>query len=52
MIDVDGMEIFRRLVALYKKDTHSAHAVAIVCDEVLDRSGSLLGKVRELAREK
>jgi len=51
----DGIEIIRivpadkilkRLVDLYKTQPL---AVAIVCDEVLDRSGALLGHVRKTA---
>lgn len=36
------------LVALYRD--HPA-AVAKVCDETIDRSGALLGEIREAARE-
>ena len=43
-------ELIKRLVEVYRKDVHRALAVAIVCDEVIDRSGALLGKVREQAR--
>jgi hypothetical protein len=39
-------KIERRLVALYRTERH---AVAFVCDEALDRSGALLGRIRERA---
>ncbi len=41
-------KITERLVKLYKDDPL---CVAKMCDEVLDRSGALLGKIRELAKE-
>jgi len=41
-------KIFERLVALYK-DNYVC--VAKMCDEVLDRSGALLGEVRKAARK-
>lgn len=41
-------KIFERLVALYN-DNYLC--VAKICDEVLDRSGALLGEVRNRARE-
>lgn len=41
-------KIFERLVALYK-DNYVC--VAKMCDEVLDRSGALLGEVRKATRK-
>ena len=41
-------KIFERLVELYP-DNYVC--VAKICDEVLDRSGALLGKVRTAARK-
>lgn len=39
------------LVMLYKKQSVAWAAVAELCDEVLDRSGVLLGRVRERAAQ-
>ena len=41
-----GEEMEQRLAALYPKNRLG---VALVCDEALDRSGALLGRVRNLA---
>lgn len=38
-----------RLVALYRQSEDRA-AVALVCDEAIDRSGAMLGRVRDKAR--
>jgi hypothetical protein len=38
-----------KLAEIYNKDIHTAAIVATVCDEVLDKSGGLLGTVRALA---
>jgi len=42
-------EKIEKLAELYCKNTH---VVATVCDEVIDKSGALLGKVRANVREK
>ena len=39
-----------KLAEIYKKDHHDAYVVAMVCDEVIDQSGGLLGEVRKTAR--
>ena len=39
------------LAALYEESTHNACIVATICDEVIDRTGALLGKVRGIVRE-
>jgi len=41
-----------KLAEIYNQNHHDAYIVATICDEVLDRSGGLLGRVREVAREK
>jgi hypothetical protein len=42
----------RRLARLYATEPYSnAVAVALVCDEALDTSGALLGRIREYAKE-
>jgi len=45
-------EQIEKLAEIYSKNTHDAYIVATICDEVLDRSGRLLGEVRKIAREK
>lgn len=40
------------LADIYSKNTHDAFIVAVICDEVIDKSGSLLGEVRKIARKK
>jgi|AntAceMinimDraft_16_1070373.scaffolds.fasta_scaffold00078_55 hypothetical protein len=45
-------EKIEKLAELYCKNTHDAYVVATVCDEVIDKSGALLGKVRANVREK
>jgi len=40
-----------KLAELYSKSTHDAFIVATICDEVLDKSGHLLGRVRVVARK-
>ena len=40
----------KKLAEIYGKNTTSACVVAEICDEVLDRSGALLGKVRDAYR--
>ena len=42
--EIQNETVFNRLVELYKTDYVS---VAKICDEVLDRSGGLLGKIRD-----
>jgi hypothetical protein len=41
-----------KLAELYSRDTTYAIIIATVCDEVLDKSGALLGGVRVLARKR
>ena len=41
-----------KLAELYSKDPHDAFIVATICDEVLDKSGALLGRVRVVARKR
>ena len=41
-----------KLAEIYSKNIHDACIVATICDEVLDRSGALLGEVRKVARTK
>ena len=41
-----------KLAELYSRDTTYAFIVATICDEVLDKSGALLGRVRVLARKR
>jgi len=38
------------LASIYEKSTHDAAVVATICDEVIDRSGALLGEVRKVVR--
>ena len=45
-------EQIEKLAEIYSKSTHDAFIVATICDEVLDKSGALLGKVRTQARSK
>ena len=45
-------EQITKLAAIYNISTHDAVIVATICDEVLDRSGALLGEVRKIARIK
>jgi len=40
------------LAKIYSRDTKTACIVAEICDEVLDKSGGLLGRVRVIARNK
>lgn len=40
------------LAEIYKRSTYDAAVVATICDEVIDRSGELLGKVRKVVRTK
>ena len=49
-LEAERAKLIQQLADYYKRDHHAAHAVALVCDNVLDRSGGLLGKVREAAR--
>ena len=46
------MEDFRirKLAEIYKRGIKESVLVAEICDEVLDRSGRLLGEVRETAQ--
>ena len=41
-----------KLAELYSRDTTYAFIVGAICDEVLDKSGALLGRVRVLARKR
>ncbi len=43
-------EQIKKLAEIYNKDYMYASVVATICDEVLDRSGALLGEVRKIAR--
>ncbi len=40
-----------QLAKIYNRDSHHALAIANLCDEHLDKSGALLGYVRDKARE-
>ena len=40
------------LAKIYSRDTKTAYVVAEICDEVLDRTGALLGEIRAIARSK
>jgi len=40
-----------KLAELYSKSARDAFIVAIICDEVIDKSGHLLGRVRVVARK-
>ena len=40
------------LAEIYIRSTHDAAVVATICDEVIDRSGKLLGEVRNVVRSK
>ena len=44
-------EQIEKLAEIYKKNVHDAFIVATICDEVIDRSGALLGEVRKVARK-
>lgn len=46
--ELDREELIVRLASVYKKDMST---VATICDEVLDRTGGLLGDVRKAARK-
>ena len=39
-----------KLVKIYGRNMSSACIVAEICDEVLDKSGKLLGEIREASR--
>ena len=41
-----------KLAEIYSRDTKTACVVAEICDEVLDRTGALLGEIRSIARSK
>ena len=41
-----------KLAEIYSQNTKTAFVVATICDEVLDKSGGLLGEVRSIARKK
>ena len=43
-------EQIRKMAEIYSRDTQTAFVVAEICDEVIDRTGALLGKVRSIAR--
>ena len=45
-------EQIEQLAEIYSNNTHDAFIVATICDEVLDKSGALLGEVRKIARKK
>lgn len=40
------------LAEIYKQSIHDAAMVATICDQVIDRSGRLLGEVRDVVRNK
>jgi hypothetical protein len=40
-----------KLAEIYKRGVHEAAIVAEICDEALDRSGVLLGEVRQAAQQ-
>ena len=40
------------LAEIYIRSTHDAAVVATICDDVIDRSGKLLGEVRNVVRSK
>ena len=40
-----------KLAELYSRDTTYAFIVATICDEVIDKSGHLLGRVRVVAKK-
>ena len=40
------------LAEIYIRSTHDAAVVATICDDVIDRSGKLLGEVRKVVRSK
>ena len=40
------------LAEIYMRSTHDAAVVATICDDVIDRSGKLLGLVRDVVRTK
>ena len=43
-----SQDILNRLTDLYaKSDPHDRAVIATICDEVIDRSGTFLGYVRE-----
>lgn len=39
----------QKLAEMYRRSVHDAALVAEICDEVIDRSGALLGEVRKAA---
>ena len=41
-----------KLAELYSKSPYDAFIIATICDEVIDKSGALLGRVRVLARKR
>lgn len=41
----------KKLAEIYQQSTHDAAIVAKICDEVIDRSGRLLGEVRKAVRK-
>jgi hypothetical protein len=43
-------ERIRKMAEIYSRDTKTAFVVAEICDEILDRTGGLLGEVRSIAR--
>ena len=43
-------DVENALAAVYRVNTAAAAAVGQVCDEKLDKSGAMLGRIRELAR--
>jgi len=43
-------ERIRKIAEIYSRDTKTALVVAEICDEVIDRTGVLLGEVRSIAR--
>ena len=43
-------EQINKLAEIYKRSTHDASVVATICDEVIDRTGGVLGEVRKAVR--
>jgi len=40
------------LAEIYSRDTLTSSLVAEICDKVLDRTGTLLGEIRQICRQK
>lgn len=50
-LDADRRNIAWMLLPIYRENTKNAAVVARICDEVIDKSGKLLGILREMASE-